>query len=167
MTSTPGHVLDTRHGQVRLLTLNRPAALNAFDQRLYDGLADALIRAEADADVSVIVLTGAGRAFSAGTDLDDLVAHGDFRRGPDTRYGFEGLLEVLLGMQKPFVCAVNGLAVGLGATADADSTRRAIERESAAFDQLLGTPAHRDALRAFHDRRSPGPALPTTSSLPA
>jgi enoyl-CoA hydratase/carnithine racemase len=111
-----GSVRPEAIGRVRLLTLDRPAALNAFDQQLYDEFTDALLEAGRDEDVSVIVLTGAGRAFSAGTDLRDLQEHGDFRRGPDTRHGFDGLMEALVAVQKPFVCAVNGLAVGLGAT---------------------------------------------------
>jgi enoyl-CoA hydratase/carnithine racemase len=109
-------VLRQDRDHVRLLTLNRPAALNAFDQQQYDALTGALIDADADDDVSVVVVTGAGRAFSAGTDLADLAEHGDFRRGPDTQHGFVGLLEALIGLRKPLVCAVNGLAVGLGAT---------------------------------------------------
>jgi enoyl-CoA hydratase/carnithine racemase len=116
VTGTAGLVLSDDRAKVRLLTLNRPAALNAFDQQLYDAFTESLIDADQDDDVSVVIVTGAGRAFSTGTDLADLAAHGDFRRGPQARHGFDGLIDVLLSLRKPLVCAVNGLAVGLGAT---------------------------------------------------
>src|SRR6185436_2418159 len=57
------------HERVRLLTLDRPEALNAFNASLYDAGRDALLAAAADDDVAVVVITGEGRAFSAGQDL--------------------------------------------------------------------------------------------------
>ena len=60
------------HGPVRLLTLDRPEALNAFDSPLYRATGAALDAARADDAVSVVVLTGAGRAFSAGQDLEEM-----------------------------------------------------------------------------------------------
>ena len=57
--------IDDANG-VRTLTLNRPEALNAFNEALYEAAADALRRAAEDPDVAVVLLTGAGRAFSAG-----------------------------------------------------------------------------------------------------
>ena len=53
-------------GRVRVLTLDRPEALNAFNEALYDAVTDALIEAQADDGVAVVVLTGEGRAFCAG-----------------------------------------------------------------------------------------------------
>ena len=55
--------------RVRLLTLDRPEALNAFNEALYDATTEALLAAAEDPGVAVVVLTGSGRAFSAGTDL--------------------------------------------------------------------------------------------------
>jgi len=55
--------------RVRTLTLNRPDALNAFNEALYDATTEALRAANDDPSVAVVLLTGAGRAFSAGTDL--------------------------------------------------------------------------------------------------
>lgn len=96
---------------VRTLVLNRPEQLNAFNQALCGALADALRSAEVDNRVRVALITGAGRAFSAGTDLYELEANRDFRGAV-----FEELLDVLTGFAKPLICAVNGIAVGLGAT---------------------------------------------------
>ncbi|MCX5044907.1 enoyl-CoA hydratase-related protein [Aldersonia sp. NBC_00410] len=107
-------ISDAKH--VRTLTLNRPEALNAFDEALYDATADALAAAAADPDVSVVVLTGTGRAFSAGTDLNDLqarVTDPDFTEG--TR-GFIGLVDELAAFPKPLICAINGLGLGIGTT---------------------------------------------------
>ncbi len=70
--------------RVRTLTLDRPDALNAFNEALYDATAQALLDAAADPGVAVVLLTGNGRAFSAGTDLlemHQLAPDPDFERG--------------------------------------------------------------------------------------
>ncbi|EUA42513.1 enoyl-CoA hydratase/isomerase family protein [Mycobacterium xenopi 4042] len=59
---------------MRTLTLNRPEALNAFNEALYDATTEALLAAAEDPEVAVVLLTGAGRAFSAGTDLGEMQA---------------------------------------------------------------------------------------------
>lgn len=102
--------------RVRTLTLDRPDALNAFDEELYDATADALLAAADDPGVAVVLLTGAGRAFSAGTDLVEMhrmSTDPDFQRG---RHGFPGLLDALVAFPKPLVVAVNGVGLGIGAT---------------------------------------------------
>ena len=60
--------------RVRTLTLNRPDVLNAFNEALYHATAEALQAAADDPDVAVVLLTGAGRAFSAGNDLNEMQA---------------------------------------------------------------------------------------------
>lgn len=103
--------------RVRTVTLDRPEALNAFNEALYDATADALIDAATAPDVAVCVLTGTGRAFSAGTDVTEMAARttdpDGFRAG---RHGFPGLVDQLATFPKPLLCAVNGLALGIGAT---------------------------------------------------
>lgn len=102
--------------RVRALTLHRPAALNAFNEELYDATAEALLAAAEDPTVAVVLLTGTGRAFCAGTDLREMhrmTTDPSFVRG---RHGFPGLLDALVAFPKPLVVAVNGLAVGIGAT---------------------------------------------------
>ena len=101
---------------VRTLTLNRPEALNAFNEALYDATTVALREADADPDVAVVVLTGTGRAFSAGNDLLEMqarVTDPDFQQG---EYGFPGLIETLTALRKPLLLAINGVGVGIGAT---------------------------------------------------
>lgn len=102
--------------RVRTLTLNRPEALNAFNEALYDALTDALRDAASDPTVAVVVLTGTGRAFSAGTDLAEMaerVTNPDFLPG---RHGFLGLIDALVDFEKPLIIAVNGLGLGIGTT---------------------------------------------------
>lgn len=102
--------------RVRTLTLNRPEALNAFNEELYDATAEALLAAADDPDVAVVLLTGAGRSFSAGTDLTEMqamVTDPDFTPG---KHGFRGLVEALARFPKPLICAVNGIGLGIGAT---------------------------------------------------
>jgi enoyl-CoA hydratase/carnithine racemase len=99
--------------RVRTLTLNRPDALNAFNNELYDATAAALRDAAADDSVAVVVVTGAGRAFCAGTDLVEMAQLND---GTLEGSGFLGLVDVLEEFPKPLICAVNGLGLGIGAT---------------------------------------------------
>ena len=100
-------------GAVRLLTLDRPEALNAFDSPLYRAAGTALTAARADDGVSVVVITGAGRAFSAGQDLDEMAR---LAGGEAIESGFPVLLDALESFDKPLVAAVNGPAVGIGFT---------------------------------------------------
>ncbi|MGV0746330.1 enoyl-CoA hydratase/isomerase family protein [Mycolicibacterium sp. XJ870] len=102
--------------RVRTLTLNRPEALNAFNEALYDELTSALLAAAYDPDVAVVLLTGAGRAFSAGNDLVEMqtrITNPDFTPG---EHGFYGMIEALTAFSKPLICAVNGVGVGVGTT---------------------------------------------------
>lgn len=102
--------------RVRTLTLDRPEALNAFNEELYDALTDALLEAAADPGVAVVLLTGNGRGFSAGTDLLEMhqrATNPDFVPG---RHGFLGLVDALVAFPKPLVCAVNGVGLGIGTT---------------------------------------------------
>ncbi|WP_420638732.1 enoyl-CoA hydratase/isomerase family protein [Candidatus Poriferisocius sp.] len=104
-------------GRVRVLTLDRPEALNAFSEALYDLAADALIDAAADPDVAVVVMTGTGRAFCAGTDLVEMGARNPGGGGVEPgRHGFPGMIDQMDSFPKPFLVAVNGLALGVGAT---------------------------------------------------
>lgn len=105
------------HGRVRVLTFDRPEALNAFNTALYDTAAAALADAADDGEIAVVVLTGQGRAFSAGQDLGEMATLAEDVRGPDgTSHGFPRFMDALIGFPKPLIAAVNGLGVGLGLT---------------------------------------------------
>jgi enoyl-CoA hydratase/carnithine racemase len=103
---------DDRDG-VRTITLDRPEALNAFDTALYRATGAAIDDARADDTVKVVVVTGAGRAFSAGQDLKELER---IAAGETYESGFPALLDALCEFDKPLVAAVNGVAVGIGFT---------------------------------------------------
>jgi enoyl-CoA hydratase/carnithine racemase len=98
---------------VRTITLDRPEVLNAFDTALYRSAGAALDEARADDDVKVVVITGAGRAFSAGQDLAELAR---IASGESYESGFPALLDALGAFDKPLIAAVNGVAVGIGFT---------------------------------------------------
>lgn len=102
--------------RVRTLTLNRPDALNAFNEALYDATAEALLAAADDPDVAVVLLTGTGRSFSAGTDLTEMQARITDPQFNPGRHGFPGLVDALARFPKPLICAVNGIGLGIGTT---------------------------------------------------
>jgi enoyl-CoA hydratase/carnithine racemase len=106
------HVLVETRGPVLHLRLNRPEKKNALTVEMYAAMADALRGAEENPDVRVILLSAEGDAFTAGNDL------ADFLQRPPTDESSPVLrfLHALIGASKPLVAAVNGLAVGVGAT---------------------------------------------------
>jgi enoyl-CoA hydratase/carnithine racemase len=100
-------------GAVRLLTLDRPEAKNAFNRALYDGVRMALDEAAADDSITVCVITGAGDIFSAGQDIKALAGLKD---NPEEAKGFDPFARALARFDKPLIAAVNGAAVGVGTT---------------------------------------------------
>jgi enoyl-CoA hydratase len=106
-----------RRGQVVIVTLNRPEHLNAFNDELHDAFARLWSALDADADVHAVVLTGAGRAFCAGGNVDGFehlrVDHAARRK---TMRDARRVVDEMLNVHVPVVAAVNGPAVGLGCT---------------------------------------------------
>lgn len=111
-------VLTERTGGVVRLMLNRPDKLNAFTLQMHAELRAALEAAGADPSCRVVVLTGAGRAFSAGQDLAEVVAPADGAApdpGSRLEMAYNPLIRLITTLEKPVVCAVNGIAAGAGA----------------------------------------------------
>jgi enoyl-CoA hydratase len=104
-------------GAVRLLTLNRPETLNAIDDDLHRALLKALTDASQDDAVRAVVLTGRGRAFSAGGDIDLIRA---MRTDTDLRSRVlqqgRQIFDLVSTMPMPTIAAINGPAVGAGCT---------------------------------------------------
>jgi enoyl-CoA hydratase len=104
-------------GPVRIVTLNRPDALNAVSPTMQSSLISVWSQLAADADARAVVLTGAGRAFSAGGDLDNfLLQQKDVERRRRSLRNARRLADEMVGFHLPVVAAINGPAVGLGAT---------------------------------------------------
>jgi 2-(1,2-epoxy-1,2-dihydrophenyl)acetyl-CoA isomerase len=103
---------------VAVLTLNRPDKLNVFNEAMHGELAQALDRIEAEPGIRAVLLTGAGRAFCAGQDLGDRVM-GEGDSPPDLGDTLDRLYNPLIRricrLERPVVCAVNGVAAGAGA----------------------------------------------------
>jgi enoyl-CoA hydratase/carnithine racemase len=102
--------------KVRLLTFDRPDRLNSFTAADYRDLHQALGECLADDSVHAVVLTGAGRAYSAGADRSLLRLDAESSVHSAAGAEFTGLLGVLGNFDKPLLAAVNGVAVGIGAT---------------------------------------------------
>jgi len=103
--------------RVLIVTINRAAHLNSINQDLHEELAQVFYDVNRDPDSDVVVITGAGKAFCAGGDMDWLQSMIDdpelFRSiAPDAKQIVFGLLE----LEKPIICKLNGPAAGLGAT---------------------------------------------------
>jgi len=109
---------DVDGGRVRVFKFNRVKAMNAFDDRMYLVVADALNAAEKDEKVLIVVLTGAGEYFSSGADLHAAV-EGDnsLKSGQGMPLDPVGVfMRIFLRFPKPIVAAVNGPAIGVGCT---------------------------------------------------
>lgn len=123
-----------QHGAVAVLTLERPRCLNAIDHVMRDELCAFLDARSTDSETRVIVLTGAGRAFSAGLDIKDpVLVNPSGGLGPKSAYQAQrGFSELILKMRRcpqPIIAAVHGVAVGAGFSM------------AMASDIRLGTPA--------------------------
>jgi len=99
---------------VAVITLNRPERLNAWTLELENQYFDRLEECGSSPEVRVIVVTGAGRGFCAGADMDDLQALGDGSVDADQRAAARRPQTLALSIPKPIIAAVNGAAAGLG-----------------------------------------------------
>jgi 2-(1,2-epoxy-1,2-dihydrophenyl)acetyl-CoA isomerase len=102
-------------GAVRTITLNRPATLNSFTAAMHAELLPALDAAAADASVRAVVVTGAGRGFCAGQDLNDPAMVGNVDVGAVIERFYRPLATRVRTMPVPVIAAVNGVAAGAGA----------------------------------------------------
>jgi len=107
----------TRAGRVLTIAFNRPEVLNAVNLVMHDELAEVFAFAGSDAHSDIIVLTGAGQAFSAGGDLEHLARNAARPELFDHEVTVaRRIVLAMLEIDKPLICRLNGHAVGLGAT---------------------------------------------------
>ncbi|MCS0588620.1 2-(1,2-epoxy-1,2-dihydrophenyl)acetyl-CoA isomerase PaaG [Massilia norwichensis] len=103
---------------IAVLTLNRPDRLNSFTQAMHREVRDALDKLQADKTARVLVLTGAGRGFCAGQDLNDRAVEPGGKGvnlGESVEKFYAPLVTTLRTLPMPVICAVNGVAAGAGA----------------------------------------------------
>jgi len=108
-------ILTERKGQIEVITINRPDQMNALNKETIQELHNALSSANEDAQVGVVILTGAGeKAFVAGADIKEF-AHFNIAQGGElAQKGQEILFNFIENMNKPVIAAVNGFALGGG-----------------------------------------------------
>ncbi|HEY6641174.1 enoyl-CoA hydratase-related protein [Povalibacter sp.] len=109
------HVRISVEDRVMRIAFNRPDKKNAITNAMYQAMGEALVRAEQDPGIRAVLFEGEGDAFTAGNDLADFaaVASGQLARSDMKAHTF---LEALARAEKPYVAAVQGLAVGIGVT---------------------------------------------------
>lgn len=103
---------------VAQITLNRPDKLNSFNRAMALELQEALAKASKDDDVRAVLLTGAGRGFCAGQDLEEVVPQEGQPApilGDTVAFSYNPIIRALRNLEKPVICAVNGVAAGAGA----------------------------------------------------
>src|SRR6185437_10944389 len=107
-------VLIEKRAGYRIVTLNRPQRLNAFNDAMHQALAAAIVDAERDESCRALLLTGSGRAFSSGQDLNDrITASGEvIVPGESLEKYYNPLVRKLRALRFPVVAAVNGVAAG-------------------------------------------------------
>src|SRR5690606_13120201 len=100
---------------VATITLNRPDKLNAFNGQMTQETIDALKQCGRDASIRCVVITGAGRGFSSGQDLAAVSGREDgFSIAEHLRNGYNRIVSMIVGLGKPVIAAVNGVAAGAG-----------------------------------------------------
>ena len=104
-------LLIEKNAGVATVTLNRPEAMNALSRALRAALHDAIVALSNDADVSVLVLTGAGRAFTAGLDLKELGSDPNGMGAANATGASENPVLAILECPKPIIGAINGVAI--------------------------------------------------------
>ena len=124
-------------GGVATLTLNRPEVLNSFNRPMKDELLAVLKEVGRDAAIRVLVVTGAGRAFSAGQDLKERQEPGAADLAAELRERYNPLVVAMRRMEKPIVGAINGVAAGAGCSVAVACDIR-LASEAASFIEVFG-----------------------------
>jgi len=130
-------ILRAASDGVLILTLNRPDALNSFNVEMKEALLAALKDASRDRSVRVVVLTGAGRAFSAGQDLKERQQADAADLGTELRVRYNPIVLAMRRVEKPVIGAINGVAAGAGISVALACDIR-IASESASFIEVFG-----------------------------
>ena len=134
-------ILYETQDQIAVITFNRPEVLNVFRRSMFQTLLDLFEKIEKDDSIRVILLTGAGRAFSAGIDLDEVSHLFDgtmtMEQARAELNEMQELTRRMVNLPKPIISAINGVAVGVGAeVAIASDIRIASQMASFEFAEV-------------------------------
>jgi 2-(1,2-epoxy-1,2-dihydrophenyl)acetyl-CoA isomerase len=155
-------ILVERDGAIGWIRFNRPERLNAFIGTMREDLLAGLKELEADAEVRVVIITGAGRAFTTGGDvrrMAELLETGDSGRFEEmVRTGAE-IVTFIEAMSKPVIAAINGVAAGAGACLALACDLRIISESASIGFTFLRLGLHPDWGGTFFLQRLAGPAV--------
>ncbi len=150
-------LLEERRGAVAVLSLNRPAALNALDAELVGALSRVLESAVSDPGVRTIVLTGTGGAFCSGADLKEALRDLDAGLALGERLAaFQKNVRLIVGCDKPVIAAVDGAAVGFGADLALACDLRVLSERAYLQEKFVGIGLMPDGGGTFHLARLVG-----------
>ena len=113
------NIIYSQDKQLATITLNRPDSLNSFTADMHEELRTALAEVASNDGVRALLLTGAGRGFCAGQDLNDRATSpesGPPDLGEAIKNNWNPLIRTITGLPKPVICAMNGVAAGAGAS---------------------------------------------------
>lgn len=144
-------LIEEQSDKVRILKLNRPAAMNALDTELVRALGDALARARDDAAVRAILVTGEGGAFCSGADLKEALATLGQGQSLGARVvPFQAMIRTITETPKPVVAAVDGAAVGFGADLALACDLRVLSERAYLQEKFVGIGLMPDGGATFH-----------------
>ena len=154
-------ILVEKKDQITRVTLNRPAALNSFNDKMGEEFYTALKEAERDEGTRCLIITGAGRAFSAGEDVSGLKERygGDSRPslGDHLRKKYHPMILRIRNMEKPVVARINGIAAGSGASIALACDIRIASEEAGLKQAFIGVGLVPDSGSSYFLTRTMGP----------
>jgi len=154
-------ILVEKKDQITRITLNRPAALNSFNDRMGEEFYTALKEAEKDEGTRCLIITGAGRAFSAGEDVSGLKERygGDSRPslGDHLRKKYHPMILRIRNMEKPVIARINGIAAGSGASIALACDIRIASEEAGLKQAFIGVGLVPDSGSSYFLTRALGP----------
>ena len=111
-----GHIIVTDEESTRTIVMRRPEKKNALNEEMFVELRDAVVSAQANSEIRCLVLTGRSGVFTAGDDVEDFLALATGKYDPTKTRNSVLFLQALVNNRKPLIAAVDGIAVGMGAT---------------------------------------------------
>src|SRR6266699_3442694 len=156
-------ILVEKRDQITRITLNRPAALNSLNDKMGEEFSTAMKEAEKDPQTRCVIITGAGRAFSAGEDVSGLKeryaggAHPSL--GDHLRKKYHPMIMRIRSMEKPVIARINGIAAGSGAIIALACDIRIASEEAGLKQAFIGVGLVPDSGSSYFLTRALGPGL--------